>query len=495
MERGPSRVSLSLSWVLYFLSSWCLLYPVLVTPLVADDFLNPFSQYSITGGGYWKSVVFGWDAAFNGASMRLSGNVVGAWVNNFWLDLAGRSLVNLSTFYAIQKYLVFVLCGFSLSYFSGAFLVALGHKTSFLSRTFLCSFVLFSTIQIHGLWSNDPVSSYPMTGFMVAAIGFYLLGFTAYTSMKLAASRLLLLFGFCVWSVFYYETLVSIGLLTFPILLASIPRSSLRQAIKRILLISIPAVATFLAITLSRLHTNAQSQTYGGTTVNIGWKAVKTFCFGLASSFPASAWNVTSELLGIGLGIKLIPVLVLLFAALIALRHFPSISNLTKISERKNWWLLISLVLAPLIFWFFAVGLQSLTEKVQNETGKLGYVYSFYAVGAATFAFFTSVSIVLLAQKHLKVASLVLACFLVFATIQASVTWSVSDYMSRALVPNRNLLAAFSNFEKKPMRCQALRDWAAGGWPTYYEDGMIQGLQEASIGFHKEPFCDNFLNP
>jgi hypothetical protein len=472
-----------------------LLYPILVTPLVADDFLNPFSQYPSTGGGYWKSVVFGWDAAFNGASMRLSGNVVGAWLNNFWLDLAGRSLVNLSTFYAIQKYLVFVLCGFSLSYFSGSFLLALGHKTSFLKRTFLCSFVLFSTIQIHGLWSNDPVSSYPMTGFMVAAIGFFILGFTAYTSMKLATPRLLFLFGLCIWSVFYYETLVSVGLLTFPILLSSIPLSSFRQAIKRISLTSIPAVATFLAITLSQLHTAARSQTYGGTTVNIGWRAFKTFVFGLASSFPASAWNVTSELSGIGLDLKLVPVLVLLCAALIALWHFPRISNSTKISKRKNWRLLTSLVLAPLIFWIFAVGLQSLTEKVQNETGKLGYVYSYYAVGAATFTLFASVSFILMAQKYMKVVSLVLSCFLVFASIQASITWSVSDHMSRALVPNRTLLAAFSNFEMQPMRCQALRNWAAGGWPAYYEDGMIQGLQEASIGFHKEPFCRNFLNP
>ena len=75
-----------ISWVLYFLGSWCLLYPILVTPLIADDFLNPVLQYSITGGGYWESVVFGWDSAFNGASMRLSGNIVGALLNNLWID-------------------------------------------------------------------------------------------------------------------------------------------------------------------------------------------------------------------------------------------------------------------------------------------------------------------------------------------------------------------------------------------------------------------------
>lgn len=492
---GTKRISLAASWVLYLLSSWCLLYPILVTPLVADDFLNPFSQYSNTGGGYWKSVAFGWNTAFNGASMRLSGNVVGAWLNNFWLDLAGRSLLDLSTFYAVQKFTVFVLCGFSLSYFTGAFLEALGHKTSFIKRTFLCSFVLFSTLQIHGLWSNDPVASYPMSGFMVAAIGFYVLGFAAYTSMEHPNLRLLFLFGMCVLSVFYYEILVSVGLLTFPILLSLIPRNNFRQTLNRTLLISIPAFATFLTITLSRLHTAAASRTYSGTTVTIGWRAFKTFCFGLASSFPASAWNVTSELLEIGLDLKLIPSIVLLFAAFVTIMHFPTVSHFTRISKRKDWWLLTALVSAPLTFWIFAVGLQSLTEKVQNETGKLGYVYSYYAVGAATFAFFASVTIILMSQKYLRVTSLMLLCFLVLATIQASITWSVSDHMSKVLEPNRTLLAAFSNFEEQPLRCQALRNWAAGNWPAYYEDGMIRGLQEASTAFHKEPFCINFLNP
>ena len=493
--RCTGRISLTVSWALYFLSSWCLLYPILVTPLVADDFLNPFLQYSSTRGGYWKSIAFGWDAAFNGASMRLSGNVIGAWINNLWLDLAGRSLIDLSTFYAIQKYSVFVVCGFSLAYFSGAFLLALGHKTSFLKRTFLCSFVLFSTLQIHGLWSNDPVSSYPMTGFMTAAIGFYILGYAAYTSVQPTNLRLMLLLGLCVMSVFYYETLVSVGLITFPILLSSITRSSWRKTLKRTLLLSIPAVATFLTITLSRLHTSAQAQTYGGTTVAIGDKAFKTFYLGLASSLPASAWKITSELLDIRWGLKLIPFLVLVIAAFVAFCHFPSISDCSQISRRKNWLLLTSLALAPLSFWIFSVGLQSLTEKVQNETGKLGYVYSYYAVGAATFALLTSVSIMLLAQRYLKVTSLIVACFLVFASLQASITWSVSDLMSKGTVPNRTLLAAFSNFEKQPMRCLALRNWAAGDWPDYYEDGMIRGLQEASIGFHKEPFCSNFLNP
>ena len=483
------------SWSLYFIGSWCLLYPILVTPLIADDFLNPFLQFSITGGGYWESVVFGWDSAFNGASMRLTGNVTSAFLHNLWIDLAGRSLVDLSTFYAIQKYIVFILCGFSLAYFTGAALLALGHKVALLKRTFLCSFVLFSTLQIHGLWSNDPVSSYPMTGFLVAAMGFFILGWASYTSRNPSILRLSILFVSCVLSVFYYETLVSVGLLTFPILMSSVTRSNWRWPLHRILKLGLPAIATFLCIVFSRMHTAAEAQNYGGTTVLVNEKTFLTFFFGLASSLPASAWQVTSEFLATDFHFHLLPTLTVFTATLAALWHFPKVSQFTQTPTTKNSVLLASLLLSLLGFWAFSVGLQSLTEKVQNETGKLGYVYSYYAVGAASFAVVISVLFILMSQKSRRTKTFLFSVVLIFVTVQNSITWNISERMSLSLIPNRTLLAEFSNFGIEPMRCQALRNWAAGNWPSYYEDNMIAGLQEASMHFHKEAFCSNFLNP
>lgn len=481
-------------WALFFLSSWCLLYPILVTPLVADDFLNPFLQYSTTQGGYWDSIVFGWDAAFNGASMRLSGNVIGALINNLWLDLAGNSLVSLSTFYAIQKFLVFILCGFSLSYFYGALLISLGRKITLYKRTVLCSFVFFSTLQIHGLWSNDPVSSYPMSGFMVAAIGFFLLGWAAHTSLRPTKFRVLALSVSCVVSVLYYEILAGVGVLTFLVLLSSISRMNLSRSLGRIVFLAAPAIATFLTMTISRMHTATQSENYGGTHIVLGDKALKTFIFGLLSSLPASAWRITTQFLDGGVTLKLVSVATLILVVVVGLREFPTISDFARTSRTKNRFLFSSLILSLIGFWFFAVGLQSLTEKVQNETGKLGYVYTYYAIGSASAAVLIALSVVFISQKSLNFRITFFTCFLLFATIQGSITWRISEQMSNSLIPNRSLLAAFSNFDTVPKRCQALRNWSAGNWPTYYEDGMILGLQEASLGFHQEPFCPDFVN-
>jgi hypothetical protein len=106
-----------------------------------------------------------------------------------------------------------------------------------------------------------------------------------------------------------------------------------------------------------------------------------------------------------------------------------------------------------------------------------------------------ALGIVVVSQKSFRLRVIVFSGFLLFVTIQGSVTWRVSEQMSKSLVPNRTLLAVFSNFDVLPKRCDALRIWSAGNWPVYYEDAMIRGLQEASFGFHHELFCPNFIVP
>ena len=69
------------------------------------------------------------------------------------------------------------------------------------------------------------------------------------------------------------------------------------------------------------------------------------------------------------------------------------------------------------------------------------------------------------------------------------------DKMYASLEPNRALLAAFSSQATVPYRCRALLDWSNGGWPDYYEEGMIEGLQAAYRHYHREEFCPGFVRP
>ena len=54
---------------------------------------------------------------------------------------------------------------------------------------------------------------------------------------------------------------------------------------------------------------------------------------------------------------------------------------------------------------------------------------------------------------------------------------------------------AFDDDAPVPERCQALANWTAGGWPDYYETGMVDGLEVAYEYYFDEPFCDGFTRP
>lgn len=478
------------------LFSWGLLYPALTTPIVADDFLNPFYQYSFTRGGYWDSVVYGWDAAFNGASMRLVGNVLGALVNNFWIDLAGHAHIEMSTFYSTLKFLVFLLCAASISYCLGSIWGQRNLRYSFLNRLFLCSTILFSSLQIHALWSNDPVASYPMSGYLVSAIGFYILGFCIHTREELNSRRIAWITLVCGLAVLYYELLVGIGLLTLLILTVGVFDQKAPKKFKSAVLCLSPSLVTLATIVVSRSHSASNSGTYGGTTTALSLRALETFGMGLLSCLPGSSWLVSANFLGGSIRIKVIGVAIVMVSVVVILVQCANIPrpDLAKVTNARPWTRLV-FVSSVLGFWFFAVALQSITVKVQDEASKLGYVYSYYAVGSSALALLACY--LLPSVLHWN-RTLLLSCFsfaLMFAVVQGSVSWRISERMSESLVPNQNLLSAFSDFESVPARCDALKVWSAGNWPDYYETGMINGLQDASLGYHDEEFCPSFIRP
>jgi len=88
-----------------------------------------------------------------------------------------------------------------------------------------------------------------------------------------------------------------------------------------------------------------------------------------------------------------------------------------------------------------------------------------------------------------------LAICTVFTLIQLTVNWRLSEQLNASLMPNRQLLEAFDDDAPVPERCQALQNWTAGGWPDYYEIGMVEGLEVTYQYYFGEPFCDGFNRP
>jgi hypothetical protein len=140
---------------------------------------------------------------------------------------------------------------------------------------------------------------------------------------------------------------------------------------------------------------------------------------------------------------------------------------------------------------------QSITVKVQDESQRIGYVYTYYAVGATVVALLISMAILYFGSSlRMKTSTVVVTLFLtVVASCQLTINWRLMDKMYAVLEPNRALIAAFSSQASIPYRCRALLDWSSGGWPDYYEVGMIEGLQNAYTHYHREEFCPDFVRP
>jgi hypothetical protein len=212
---------------------------------------------------------------------------------------------------------------------------------------------------------------------------------------------------------------------------------------------------------------------------------------------PGSAWVLSKETLGgsIGFLAGVVPIVALL--VFVVAMFLYTETERSKQKESLDRWLISAGLLSLILFWTVGVGVQSITSKVQDESPRIGYVYTHYAIGATVVALLISLVVLYFGSSlRLKASTLIFALFLtLIASCQLTVNWRLMDKMYASLEPNRALLVAFSSQAPVPYRCRALLDWSNGGWPDYYEEGMIGGLQTAYNHYHREDFCPHFVRP
>lgn len=484
--------------------STVLLFPILSSPLVADDFAAPFYQFQHIGFGVTPAVKYGWDNAYGGVNFRILGMPFGSLVHFLYVDLAGRFGIRISTSYFITKLVVYLGIGVIASWAGSELLRLVGKNLSRWSVLFVSSTVIFVSLQNHALWSNDPVSGYPLAGFGSVVLGLAVLCFALRTvRLGINASRIAILSALTTISVLYYELNVGMIVGIAPLLVIGTLRNtsgsqvSLVSKVKKLLFVSIPCVIPALALLWGRILSGSSTQAYGGTTIRLGSKAISTFVNGLISTFPGSAWVLSREQLG-GTGNMLAVVVPIVVILVIVVTTFLYAESQQK-REQSNVDILLATsgLIALGAFWFLGVGVQSVTSKVQDESPRIGYVYTYYAIGATVVGLLISLTILYFGSSlRMKASTVIIALVLtVVASCQLTINWRLMDKMYAVLEPNRALLVAFSSQAPIPYRCRALLDWTNGGWPDYYEEGMTQGLQAASRHYHNEEFCPGFVRP
>ena len=203
--RVPSRRT-TITVVCYVVVSTIVLYPVLASPVLADDLFNPFGQFDVAGGGLPAALDFAWDGATQGSSFRIIGNPVGAAYNWLWLTAAARLGISLTTFFAVTKFVVFVAVAASIAWaWQQLSAFARRGRIDFRDAMLWVSLVLFSTVQIHAIWSNDPVANYPLAGYAPAGLGFLVIGAAARLAVRRTMYDVALATVLALVAVAYYE--------------------------------------------------------------------------------------------------------------------------------------------------------------------------------------------------------------------------------------------------------------------------------------------------
>ena len=484
--------------------STVLLFPVLSTPLVADDFAAPFYQLKDAGFGVRPAIEYGWNNAYGGVNFRILGMPFGSAVQFLYVDLAGRFGIPATTSYFLIKLGVYLGIGILASLVCNELLQLAGKTLSRWSVLFVSSTIIFVSLQNHGMWSNDPVSGYPLAGYGSLILGLAVLAYSLRTvRLDITASRIAGLTILTTASVLYYEINVGIIVGVAPLLAIATLRStqdapfSFLTKISRLMFVLIPCVVPALALGYGRVLSGSATQTYGGTTIRLGSHALNTFLRGMISTLPGSSWALSKEFLGgsIGFLAEVVPIVGLV--VLVVTMFLYSESQQKSEMQHSDGWLLTASLMSLLLFWFVGVGIQSVTTKVQDESPRIGYVYTYYAIGATVAALLISfITLYFGSSLRLKLSSVIVGLvLLIIGSCQLTVNWRLMDKMNASLEPNRALLAAYSSQAPVPYRCRALLDWTGGGWPSYYEEGMTNGLQAAYLHYHGEMFCPNFVMP
>lgn len=484
------RAAAYIAWILI---SAAFLRPLLNTTIVADDFINPFVQFSQAGPSVWSNLSHAHEAVERSGHFNYLGQYVGALYNQMWLLAASRTGLSLAFLYAVTKLVVFLATALAVAAYVRRTAEHLGRPVTAWQARSVVSLFLFGTLQLHVAWGSDPVASFPLSGYASAALGFALLtvslvltngrrSWTPWTLGVLGAATIL-----------YYEINVAAVASCSLVLLYRVlehPVDRLRRAAHLSPAVAVPALVT-LAL---QLRDTPNSANYAGTELSLGSEFLTTTWIAVLSSLPAGGWALSSGFIGGHPQLLPYPLLVLC-VVIIAVwllarsRGLPSCS--VKVGEWR--WLLL---VAPLAYGLGAIVIQASTAKVQDELTRVGVVYNFYAISATAVATALALAVLLAprAARRPAVAAPALVGAGAFLLVQVMVNSSISvQFNSTVLLQNRMLLMAFEQQLPPSERCSAVAAWASLGLPENYKEPMVQGLQDSYQHFYGDNFCPGFV--
>jgi hypothetical protein len=468
------------------------LHPVLTTVVVADDLIGPFSMYIDAGPGLMDNLRAGWAAASYGHFNYL-GQLIGGFINWAWMQLMING-IRFSTIYYFSKLFVFILVVFASCSAITSLARLWGDQIEVQKLRVFVALAMIATFQLHLVWSNDPVASYPMSGYASVVVGLWALKFAAIALQDPESIRKAVLASTSfLCAVLYYEMNVAlvpaIAILAVSYVISESTRrkNTMRTLFRTSLVYVIPGL---LVLELQRQNA-IESIAYDGTAIRYSNEFFGTFFRLMASSLPYSSWHLASDWV---VNFPSPDKHIRLFVVFILLALFSFWYSSRRMKRNSNfhwfWWS------CPVLFtyWAAATAIQSSTIKVQNEATRIGYVYNFYAIGSLAVSILLAFLMYIFFSRvrRLIVRLPFLAVVVILCLGQIHVNESIQEKHFNMLPQSRNLLVSFTERWPIESRCGWLEEWLRMGWPIYYSNAMASGLERVYLNEFSEPFCGRF---
>ena len=483
-SRTKVFLSGALRWLMFIGMMAVGLWPILTTVVVADDLIGPFSMYVDAGPGLLSNLHVGFNAASYG-HFNYVGQVIGGFINWFWLRLMIHG-VRYSTIYGFTKFLMFVLVAIVAARVVRRLLLLGGSSVSTWTLRTSIGLVLIGTLQLHLVWSNDPVASYPMSGYASIVVGLLAIDMFLVCLQRRIWWRFVVASLALLTACLYYEMNVALFVTLGLVALVHTAQNweGWRRAVRTIWPLSAVCLAPAMIVVILQHLNAAKSAQYTGTAVAFGGDTPSTFGRLLVSNLPFSSWhlgidwveNVVPASIGHALQISVVAVL----AMLILRKQVPA--------ELRTRGMVLTGV-AFLSLGAIATLVQAATGKVQAEATRIGSVYNFYAVGSTAVAVILAVSMIFVVSRWRRVAVVLLPVLVAAASFQFLLNAAIQERHYKFVPQNRNVLVAFTEGWEREQRCEALSKWLEMGWPVYYYNALVTGMDRAYLHFHGEMFC------
>jgi hypothetical protein len=480
-------------WCFWALIVGIIFRPAISSPPVGDDLINPFYQFFYTGGSFTRALHLGYQYGTS-HKFDIVGQTIFVIHSWMWLQFDHLAHLNHMWFYYLTKWANFCLVLISITYWITSSLSITRKSAEFKRLLLLASVVGGATIQLHNIWSNDPVGNYPLSGFAAAACGFFTLGMLSKCIRSPSTKIFAISSGLVGLCILYYEINIALIFSLLVVWLMTSRQAILQRRYFRCLLDGFSlSFIPLLVVLYGRIVTAGKTAEYGGTTIGRWSQFPKTSLVAFIGNLPGGAWTLSKRFISTlnfpnVLVLGTVFIVILLTGYLIA--KLGSDHSVGDVSIKHTTCLLIP----GFVYWLASIALQTMTDKYQNEIVEIGQTYNFYAQG---FMFITGSIVVglLITARRKSLLPLIAAFLVTFSCIQYQINTQLVQALRIGNGASIGLINSYDPDATDTARCAAWRAWASGAWPEYYEQGMAVGLRAGFKSFYGQDFCDSGIAP